>query len=78
MRQTFRGRLLSCRVSLIGAASGEASYAEPAQAVEVTEELVGAVDEVRDHFGTQQTVHIGCRAVMRYDLHCVHFRLNGR
>ena len=28
------------------------AFGEPAQAVEVTEELVGTVDEVNNHFGT--------------------------
>jgi hypothetical protein len=41
------------RASALSAAPavwGEAFYAEPAQAVEVTEQLVSAVDEVDDYF----------------------------
>ena len=35
-----------------GAVRAVLAFVEPAQAVEVTEELVGAVDEVNDHFGS--------------------------
>ena len=34
-----------------GAVGAVHAFVEPAQPVEVTEELVGAVDEVHDHFG---------------------------
>jgi hypothetical protein len=30
------------------------AFVEPAQAIEVTEELVSAVDEVNDHFGSMK------------------------
>jgi hypothetical protein len=35
-----------------GAVRAVLVFGEPAQAVEVTEELVGAVDEVHDHLGS--------------------------
>ena len=35
----------------MGPREAKAFYAERAQPVEVTEELVGTVDEVNDHFG---------------------------
>jgi hypothetical protein len=44
----------NCTVGTVDAAWGGAFYAgEPAQAVEVTEEFVSAVDEMHDHFGSR-------------------------
>jgi hypothetical protein len=36
-----------------GAVGAVLAFGEPAQAVEVTEEFVGAVNEVNDHFGSR-------------------------
>jgi hypothetical protein len=41
------------------------AFVEPAQAVEVTEELVGAVDKVNDHFGNAEKGDRACNSTWR-------------